>query len=53
MKVLLIIFIALFFLGLISIGFVLLCSWILKNKKGTKIWDWVNRNIITETDLEL
>jgi hypothetical protein len=43
-------------LGIISVLFILLIAfsiWILNNKKGTKIYKWVNKHIITETDLDI
>jgi len=53
MKTFLIILIVLFILSFVFVGFLMFCTWVLSNKKNTKLYNWVNKYIVTETDLEI
>lgn len=35
------------------IGFLSFCNWVLSNKKNTKLYKWVNKYVVTETDLDI
>lgn len=37
----------------VFIGFLSFCIWVLSNKKNTKLYNWVNKHIVTETDLDI
>jgi hypothetical protein len=52
MKTLILVFIIMFIFCAISISFLVFCTWVLKNKKNTKLYNWIDKNIITETDLD-
>jgi hypothetical protein len=42
------------FIASIIVLFVIVFSiWILQNKKGTKLYNWINKHIITDSDLEI
>jgi hypothetical protein len=44
------IFLSLVILVLIFISFVFISIWIHENMRGTKIWEFVNKHIITDED---
>jgi hypothetical protein len=50
MKTLLIVFLILFLLSVFFIGILLTSIYIYNNMRGTKMWNYVNKYIITDED---
>lgn len=47
------IIIVLFCISIISILFIMFSIWVLENKKGTNLYKWINKYVITDKDLDV